>query len=371
MNKKLVYIVSDINKALAFEWISIELKKAGYAFEFILLNPGDSELEQFLIFNQIKVTRVECAGKKDWPSAWLRVYKLLKQTRPDVVHCHLLLANIIGLSAAMAAKIPVRIYTRHHSSFHHVYHPKGRIWDTLANKWATHIIAISKSVARILKEWEGVPSDKIYLIPHGFLFEEFENISVERIEHIREKLCIKSRGPVVGVISRFTKWKGVQYIIPAFKRLLVNYPDAVLLLFNARGDYQKEIISMFDDVMDHNYRIIPFEQDIFAAYKVMDIFIHVPIDDHSEAFGQTYVEALALGVPSVVTLSGIATDFIVNEENALVVPYQDSNSIYEKMMYLLKDCQIRCKITENGKRSVLERFELSRMVKKLEELYGI
>jgi hypothetical protein len=53
----------------------------------------------------------------------------------------------------------------------------------------------------------------------------------------------------------------------------------------------------------------------------------VPIDDTIEAFGQTYIEALISGVPSVFTLSGVASEFIENGKNALVVDYKNSEQI--------------------------------------------
>ena len=55
--------------------------------------------------------------------------------------------------------------------------------------------------------------------------------------------------------------------------------------------------------------------------------MHVPIDSMSEAFGQTYIEALASRVPSIFTLSGIACEFAKDRVNCLVVPYKDSDSI--------------------------------------------
>jgi glycosyltransferase involved in cell wall biosynthesis len=369
LKKKVTYIISDINKALAFEWIAERLDKEKFQLSFVLINPGFSQLEDYLQKTGVEVCRVFSSGKKSWPFALRKVYRLLKEIKPDVVHCHLFQANIIGLAAAKLAGIKRRIYTRHHSSLHHVYHPKGVVWDKLSNKLATHIVAISAVVRRILIEWEGVTENKIVLIPHGFLLNEFADVSDQRVKVIREKNNIDSDKFVIGVISRFTIWKGIQYIIPAFKKFLDDKPNAMLVLLNASGDYEKELNELLLNIPKNNYRLIAFENDIAAAYGMMNVFIHVPIDEHSEAFGQTYVEALAAGVPSVFTLAGIAPDFIQNEYNALVVPFKDSTSIYSAMLRITNEQDLKNRLICNGINSVKEKFNLDKMINALETLY--
>ena len=138
---KVVYIISDIDKALAFEWIVEELNSQKFELSFILLNPGPSMLENFLRQKNIPVITITCRGKKDWPSALIKTVRVLKQQRPDVVHCHLMQANIIGLLAAKLTGIKKRIYTRHHSSLHHVYHKKEYYGTSGATVWL-HILLL-------------------------------------------------------------------------------------------------------------------------------------------------------------------------------------------------------------------------------------
>jgi glycosyltransferase involved in cell wall biosynthesis len=367
---KITYIISDIDKALAFEWLAQELDQNKFNLSFILLNPGPSVLESFLEKKNIPVTTIICSGKGDWPSALLKTIRLLKKQKPDVVHCHLLQANIIGLLAAKMACVKKRIYTRHHSSLHHVYHKKGIFWDKWSNRLATHVVAISGIVNRILKDWEKLPANKSVLIPHGFRLNEFKEVEPARVAAIKQNYQLENIFPIVGVISRFTAWKGVQYIIPAFKKLLADYPDAVLVLFGADGDYKKEIMSLLKSLPEKNYRLVSFEKDVAAAYHVMNVFVHVPIDEHSEAFGQIYVEALAAGVPSVFTRSGIAPDFITDGKNALVVPFKNSVAIYEAMLKIMKDEGLRENLRQEGEKTVQDKFELSRMINQLETLYA-
>lgn len=366
---RLVYILSEVGKALAFEWIAEELDTQKFDLSFILVNPVNDTLSTFLKSKGIPVTIVTGGGKKDWPGMIWHIYKQLKLVKADVVHCHLKQATLFGLLAAKMAGVKSRIHTRHHSSFHHIYFPKGVWWDKLNNKLSTKIVAISGLVKKILIEWEGVPEEKVVLIPHGFRLEQFERPDVTKVAALKQKYNSTNKQPVIGVISRFIELKGAQYIIPAFKRLLQQYPDALILFFNAHGDYEAKINKLLSELPANSYKVVTFEHDIASLYGIFDMFIHVPIGDHYEAFGQIYVEALAAGVPSIFTLSGIAPDFIKHKENAWVVPYKDTDAIYEGMIALLTDQQLVDSIKTNGRLSVKKTFDLQVMIKKLEELY--
>jgi glycosyltransferase involved in cell wall biosynthesis len=368
--KNLTYIISNINKSLAFEWISDHLNRDLYNINFIILNSNDSELENYLIKNKIKVCRITYNGKKDILKSIYKVYKLLKLNQTEILHAHLFDANIVGLTAAFLARVPKRIHTRHHSDYHHLYHPNSVKFDKYINYLSTDIVAISLVVKNILIDNEGVPENKIHLIHHGFKLDDFNNCSEVSIGQLRNKYNPQNLQPVIGVISRQTEWKGIQFIIPAFKKFIKQYPDSLLIMANASGDYKSEIQQLLIGIPLRNYIEIEFENDIFSLYRLFDIYTHVPISDSLEAFGQTYVEALASDVPSVFTISGIANEFIVNEENALVVPYKDSDAIYDAWVRIYRDKDLSQKIVVKGKNDVAEKFQLKTMINKLEALYN-
>jgi glycosyltransferase involved in cell wall biosynthesis len=362
-------MISNINKAVAFEWIAEKLNDKKFKLSFILINSEKSYLKKYLIQNNIPVFDIDCKNNFNIPYAILKCVSLLRLLKPDVVHTHLFNANIIGLVSAKLVNVKKRIYTRHHSDYHHLYHPKAIKYDKFINYLATDIVAISQVVKDVLINLEKVSESKIHLIYHGFKLEDFHNCTDISIEEVRQKYNSQKLYPVIGVISRQTEWKGIQFIIPAFQKFLNKYPNALLVLANASGDFKKEIHSLLKLVPKKNYVEIEFENDIFSLYKLFDIFIHVPISKSVEAFGQTYVEALGSGTPSVFTISGIANEFIIDRENALVVRYQDSDGIYDAIIELINNPELSNKIINNGKRDVQQLFQLNQMINKLEDLY--
>jgi glycosyltransferase involved in cell wall biosynthesis len=369
MKTRICYIISDIDKALAFEWVAERLDKTQVELYFILLNAGNSALEVFLNEKNIPVFRIPFFDKKNIPGAIVSIHKILKKHKIQVVHCHLFAANLTGLVAAQLAGIKKRIYTRHHSTLHHDYFPRAVWYDKFLNFMATDIVAISEVVRNVLIDRENVSSSKVHLIHHGFDLAKFAETDTEKSKKLGEKYQTQGKFPVIGVIARYTNWKGIQFVIPAFEQILKKYPQAHLILANARGDYASHIKTLLSNLSTNSYTEIAFEEDLYTLYTLFDVFVHVPVNDEAEAFGQTYVESLAAGIPAVFTLSGVANEFIENDKNGLVVDFKNSEEITTAIVRILNDTDLQKRLTEQGKKDVEKRFSLEEFINRLEQLY--
>ena len=365
---KVAYIVSDIDKALAFEWIANHLHSKIDLF-FVIIGIDESELSKMLAGKSIRYYVISDKNSRSNITKWLEIIEILRKEKPDVVHTHLWRANMLGLTAAWLLRIPKRVYTRHHATIHYREYPSGLKWDKLCNKLATHIVAISQNVHEILTAWDKADARKIILIHHGFDFDYFNSVSDERILAVKAKTRIRQNSyPVIGVVSRYTEWKGVQYIIPAFRELRKIYPQAHLVLANAHGDYENRINEMLSNLPEDAYTQIRFENDLASLYRTFNIFVHAPTDPYAEAFGQTYVEPLIIGVPSIFTLSGVAREFIQHEKNALVVDFKNSEQILTSIKALLASEAMRLNLAKQGRQDIRS-FSIEGYVTKLENLY--
>ncbi len=369
MKTNLTLVVSFINKAIAFEWIAEKLNQQKFNISFVILNPSSSEIENYFKEKKINFLRIHYRNKKDIPKAIFLTYKFLLKNKIEVIHTHLFDANIVGLTAGYLSGVKKRIYTRHHSTYHHEFFPGAVKYDKIINFLATDIIAISENVKDVLLNIEKVNPKKIHLVHHGFRFEDFDSLNTERIDILRKKYHAAERYPVVGVIARYVNWKGIQYIIPAFKNLLRQYPNAYLIIANAEGNYSAEIKKLLQEINPLNYVEISYEKDFVALYKLFDVYVHVPFDNHSEAFGQTYVEALALQIPSVFTLSGIACEFVVHKKNSIVVNYKSETEIYEAIRFILQNPEFSKSMAQNGNEEVRKLFPIKKMISAFEKIY--
>lgn len=368
MKKNLCYIISDVNTSHGLDANIRFLDAEKYNVGVVFLAAQEPGLYKTLKADGYDVRFFPCRGKIDLPRAIGKLVKLFGETKPDIVHTHLFHATISGLTAAKIKGISGRVNTRHHSVEAHLYHPHAVYYDKYVNALATRIVAITDLVAEILIETEKVSPEKVTVVRHGFDWKYFEE-ALNSPDNLKEKYGLRNDYPVVGVISRFIHWKGIQFIVPAFKELLKKYPKAKLVLANAVGSYKPEIMKLLAEIDAERYCLIEFEPQIFDLYKTFDVFVHAPIGKNYEAFGQVYVEPLAMGVPSIFTLSGVANDFIRDKFNASVVPFEDSDAIARALFSVLEDAELRNTLIENGKTSARENFHISKMIAELDGVY--
>lgn len=366
---KITYIVSDINKALAFEWIATHLNKEKFELDFILLNKGNSQLETFLMDNQILVRRIKLYPGWRMIFTFFPLWFILLRKRPPIIHTHLRYASLLGITAGYFSRIKSRIHTRHHAASNHLYYPHAVKHDKWISTLSTKVVSISDVVTEVLFDWEGVSKAKIIKIPHGFDLDLFYQPDQVKVTALKKKYIPRVQGPVIGMISRYIHLKGIEYCIHAFKEILIKYPNAHLILANASEPNSNNIKTKLELLPRNAYTEITFEPDIASLYQLFDIFVHTPISKHSEAFGQTYIEALASGIPSIFTLSGIANEMIVHNENAWVVPFKDSKAIEDGILEILLNDALRTRLKQRPI-DLLSTFALDKYIQKLEDLYS-
>jgi glycosyltransferase involved in cell wall biosynthesis len=360
----ITYLISDINKAVFFEHTALRLRERGVELSWILINSKDSELAHFLEEHHFEVAYLEALSPLRSFSAIKACKALLKQWNATVVHCHLGTANWVGLWAGLWAGVSKRIFTRH-AGKSLKWNYKEAIIDQIQNRLATDIVSISLNIHELLLA-QGVSENKIHLIHHGFDLDRMKNHNVNEVARIKSFYNPQSKYPIIGVVARWMEWKGMQYIIPAFEKLLEDYPNAKLCLFNAseKAAYAQVLTPMLEKLPFGSYESIDFESNVYDLYSLFDLYIHTPVDPYCEAFGQTYIEALAAGVPSIFTLSGVAREFVAEEPLAQIVPFRDSEAIYSAMLNILT--------TPNKDKThspFFQHFELENYIAKLELLY--
>jgi len=352
----IVYIISNTFKSVAFEIIADGVKNKGVYYILIQSEPN-TPFTNYLSNKGIEYQTIISTSRLSLIRGFFKILFLLLKLKPCIVHTHLREANFLGLTAAWLSGVKNRIYTRHHSTFNIEYYPREVKWDKYLNKISTKIISISKNVTNVLLNEENVSASKVVEIPHGFYLDEYKIKSQDEIDNIKLKYNLdRNIYPIIGVVSRYLKLKGIEYIIEAFAEYKKRYPNAHLVLANAKGIDQVEVKNQLNAMLNQeDYTEILFENDVFGLYNLFDYFVHVPINNRVEAFGQVYIEALATAVPSVFTISGIANEFVEDEYNALVVQYKNSKAIYDALIKLSENAQLRARLKESGLKSI-QRF---------------
>ena len=384
---KVTCIFTHLIRWVPFELVAKHINKDKFEIDYIILNKSDPIIAYLKELN-IRHRVTSFPDYSNTPEMVKFLYEHLLENKTDIVHTHWFAGSLTGMQAAYYAQVPVRIFTREHPSIkyysRHAASKHRLIWEC-----ATNVIAVTNKSKEGMIE-DGIPEHKITLIPTGFDVREYENVEISRIEKLRAKYLGNHQGPVIGVAARYVRWKGVEYVIEAYQKVLETYPNALLVLSGTgidranidekiRNARKEDIVApQYDDIIaiteklsqlpNHSYIEIPFEADLFALFKLFDVFVHAPTDSIQETFGQVYVDAMLSRIPSVITLAGSAADHAVHRENAWIVDYKNSDQIAEGILALLNDSQLREKIINNAFLCA-QQYDIKNHIQRLEQFY--
>lgn len=144
----------------------------------------------------------------------------------------------------------------------------------------------------------------------------------------------------VGYVGRIVPWKGLKEIAEVCEEL--GYPLQIM------GKHDKP--DYWNQIPKDNLRYDYFDcedADRVHAYHHMTIYVGNSEDNYEEGT-MPFLEALASGTPVVTTPNGVANDIITNEENGLLVPFQDKEALKVAIKRLMEDKELRQKLRKNG-----------------------
>jgi glycosyltransferase involved in cell wall biosynthesis len=128
----------------------------------------------------------------------------------------------------------------------------------------------------------------------------------------------------------------------------------------------KSIISKFADERIIIKGLVP-HSDLPAVYAGADVFVFPTIND---GFGLVVLEAMASGLPVIVTTNCCATDVVVDGENGFVVGIRDPSAIRDRIEVLLEDPIKRRHLGTKARETVLANFTMEHYEKRLLKAYA-
>jgi glycosyltransferase involved in cell wall biosynthesis len=271
-----------------------------------LYNPGD--VARMMSEDGVRVRDLAMARNTEL-SAVLRLRKIIREGRYDVVHTHLYRACVYGRLAAKLAGTRVVVTTEHSIGETHLERRRMtfgvRALYLGTDMCSDATIAVSDTVAQRLARW-GVRERKITVIPNGVDFGRVTFDPAAR-KRIRGEFGIPDDAAVIGVLGRLDPNKRFHLVIEAAAPLLG--PRTKLLIVGDGQDRERlEGIARAHGVGDQV--IFAGERhDVAAVLSALDLFV---ASSKQETFGLSVLEALANGIPALYTtcpaLEGVATD---------------------------------------------------------------
>lgn len=181
---------------------------------------------------------------------------------------------------------------------------------------------------------------------------------------------------VLGV-GRLIKWKGFEYLVKAFPKVLEMVPSAKLLLVGKGPEEEnlKNIASKLGLKLNKNiYFLGTFGPDMLPKiYASVDVVVSpsVTISEtgEKEGMGNVVLEARASGTPVVASRSGGLIDTVDGETNGLRFEERDYKGLAKQVILIFSNKVLRKKLSENGYKYVNEKFSWKVISKQFTQLY--
>lgn len=333
----------------------------------VVASPG-SELDQL---RESEGVDIRCVLMQREIRPWhdlrslLRLYLEIRALRPQIVNAGTPKAGFLGMLAAWAARVPVRIYTLHGLRLETTAGAKRALLTTIERLtcwFASRVICVSHSLRDSVLRRRLGPAEKLVVLGSGscnglntsqFLTQEHPTAELRRAE-VRQRLHIPAGAFVLGTVGRITRDKGVADLLAAFDRMRASCQVAHLLLIGdvEPGDPPPEscIRRIKTDPRIHWTGAVA---DATTYYPAMDVLVHA---SSREGFPYVPLEAAASGLPAVGYRVTGTVDAIADGETGRLVPQGDIASLSDAACRYWADPNLRRQHGRAGRLRVEREF---------------
>jgi glycosyltransferase involved in cell wall biosynthesis len=309
------------------------------------------------------------ASALDFPITLWRLIRLIRQYRPAVLQTWMYHADFLGGLAARLA-----------GSCHVVWNVRGTAIPQGAlsiTYWLIRLCAVcsyfipdriiccanSAKIAHIRLRYA---AHKMIVVPNGYDFSAFELHSNSR-ERVRLELGFSGGDIVICVVGRFDPLKDFYNFVTAATYISSKRSDVKFLMVGRGNEWSNAMLrSWIEDAgIVRQFKLVGQQTDVAYYLSAIDVFC---LSSVNEAFPNVVVEAMAMGLPCVVTRAGDAAD-ILGDDN-FAVPVSDSVALADA---LLRMCNLdpvgRRLLGNRNAKKVRDEYGIEKIRRKYEEVY--
>lgn len=356
-----------------------ELRNIGVEIILLTCNyPGAPETERL---GNMTVKRVESytAPTSDFAS-WVllmninmerEAVKTVKEWgRVDIVHAHDWLVAKPAISIKHLCRVPL-ISTIHsteqgrrrglHTDYQRMIHQIE--WWLTYESWK--VVCCSNYMKEEVVRFFNTPSDKIIVIPNGVDRNQFNSYSCLR--DFRSRYAAEKE-KIILYVGRLVPEKGVNVLLGAMPSVLNSHPEAKLVVVG-EGYYKEELmriagqLSIFPKVHFTGY---VDDETLRRLYKCASVAVFPSL---YEPFGIVALEAMASGVPVIVSDVGGLSETVENNVNGLKVEANNSDSLSRAISYLLDNPDAAERLKQNALKKVTETYDWRTIAERTRALY--
>lgn len=298
-----------------------------------------------------------------WPIAVYKLYRLIQQLRPKIVHTHLYEAGVWGRVVAKIAGVPVILTTEHGMTLwkkcHHL------LLERILNCFTDRMIAVSEDIRQRRIHHEGYSPEKIIMIPTAVDIKRFNQINAR--EQVRTELGIESSSPIIGTVARLVEAKRLDCLLEAAHLVCETIPQARFLIIGdgpLRDELEGQALQL--NLAPQNVKFMGSRHDIPELLSTFDIFI---LSSEREGLPVSLLEAMAASKPVVATRVGGIPQVIEDGHNGLIISPHNPIGLAKAIFALIENNALRESLAREGYRTVDSHFSVDVVSHQIISLY--
>jgi glycosyltransferase involved in cell wall biosynthesis len=284
------------------------------------------------------------------------VVRAVRAERPDLVHTHLVHADVYGGAAARLLGIP-SLSTRHNDD-RYLLGP-FRYVDRAFARPARRLIAISDAV-RVFLERAGHDPRKLLTIRYGL-----DELPPAPSAPTPEAAGIPADVPLALAVGRLIEQKDHPTLLRAFARVHERVPAARLAILGS-GRLEADTRRLVEGLGLADVVVLPGRTEIRDWLERAQVFVHT---SRWEGFGIVLLEAMLAGLPVVATRVSAVPEVVADGETGVLVEPGDDAAVAGALAELLADPDRARALGEAGRRRAQAEFSVARMAERTHAVY--
>jgi glycosyltransferase involved in cell wall biosynthesis len=279
------------------------------------VEPGEADMGDLLDGADCEIVSIPSLGRELRPGRDLATAKALfdvvRRVKPDVVHTHKAKAGALGRSAALLARVPVRVHTFHGHVFRGYFSPpKTQVFLNIERVLAlttTRLLAPSaRLVDELVDEFRIAPRGKFEVVPLGLPLERFSSLPRRR-GALHAALGVPKSRRLVGIVGRMVPVKDHATFVRAAALIAGRRGDVDFVVVGG-GELEEDVRGRVEALaLQHRIHFTGWRRDLEAIYPDLDV---LALSSVNEGTPVTLIEAMSAGVPVASTEVGGVADVL-------------------------------------------------------------
>jgi glycosyltransferase involved in cell wall biosynthesis len=310
-------------------------------------------------------TGVVAAGRDVNPRLVTAIVRELRAFRPDLLHTHLVHADLHGQAAAAAAGV-ARVSSVHGTPAFYRREPYRTAARATA-RLSRVTIAISAHVQHFLEDVLLIPRERIDVVPYGVDAARWGLPADERAR-ARAAFGLRDGDVAVGIAARLIPGKGHAFLLEAHVAA-VRRSDRLRLLIAGDGPLRAPLERDAARAGNDTVRVLGYRSDMRAFMSACDVLAFPTEPALGEGFGLAALEAMASGRPVVATRVASLPEVVAAGETGLLVAPGAVSELADALVALADDAELRAEMGDRALLRARSVFSVDAMVERTLAVY--